>query len=71
MERLNVVGDILNGHATIFINVLLDPLLLQAAEEEFGYGIILTVSFATHAGLQAMRFAEPPPRITAVLGSLV
>jgi hypothetical protein len=34
--------------------VLLDPFFLQAAEEEFGYGVIPAIALAVHAWFETV-----------------
>ena len=51
--------------------MLLDPLLLQAAEERFGNRIVPAVALSTHAGFEVVRAAEASPRATAELRTLI
>src|SRR4051812_14424012 len=56
---------------SILVDLLLDALFLQAAEEGLGHGIGPAVSLAAHTRLQVIRTAESPPRVAAVLRALI
>ena len=71
VEHLDVIMDIGMGDVARFIDSLLDPFFLQAAEEGFRHRVIPAVPAPAHAGLQAMLAAEAPPGVAAVLRSLV
>jgi len=71
VELVDVVCDISGGGFPVMVDVLLDPLLLEAAEEGFGDSVVPAIASATHARFQMIRFTEPPPRVTTVLGSLI
>ena len=51
--------------------MLIDALLLQAAEEGLGSGIVPAVALETHARHQMICATEARPRVTAVLDALV
>ena len=71
VERFDVVGDVLRSGLSVFVNVLLDPFLLETSEERFSNSIVPTVSAATHAGFEMVGFAEPSPSVAAILRSLI
>jgi len=71
VERLDVVGHISERVLAIPVDVLLDPLLLQAAEEGFRNRIVPTVAFTAHAQLKMIGATEASPGIAAVLGTLI
>ena len=58
VEHLDVIEDIRFGHITSFIDPFLDVLLLQAAEEGFGYSVVPAITPSTHARFQIVGFAE-------------
>src|SRR5262245_27116711 len=60
-----------NRQLSVLVDLVLDPLLLQAAEEGLGDGIIPAVALPAQTRLEAIRATEPAPRVTAVLGALV
>ena len=39
VERIDVVGDVFRRQLAVVVDVLLDPLFLQAAKERFGDGV--------------------------------
>ncbi len=71
VEHLDVVVDLSPRDLPGCVDVLLDPLLLQAAKKGFRHGIIPAVATSAHTGLQMMRMAEAPPRIAAKLRALI
>lgn len=71
VELFDVFGDVLRSRLSIFVNVLLDPFFLEAAEKRFGNSIVPAISSAAHAGLKMMGFAEPPPGVAPVLRALI
>ena len=71
IEGINVVGHILRCQLAILIDLLLNPLLLQAAEEGLRDRIIPAVALPTHARLEAIGPAEAPPRIASILRALI
>lgn len=71
VERFDVVRDIRPRDLPVLVDALPDPLLLQAPEEGLGNRIVPAVSPSTHAGLQTMASAKPPPVIAAVLRALI
>lgn len=52
VEGLNVVRNILRCERAVFVDVLFDEFLLQAAEKRFRHGVVPTVASATHAGFK-------------------
>jgi hypothetical protein len=71
VERVDVIGDVLDRGVSVFVNVFLDPLFLETAEEGFSYRVIPTIASAAHAGLKMVRFAITSPGIVTVLRALV
>jgi hypothetical protein len=67
VEGGHVIIDLGLGDLTDRVDVILDPLLLQAAKKGFGHRIISAVTTSAHTGLKMMRPAEAPPRIAAKL----
>lgn len=51
VERLDIVGHVSDRKCPGLIDLLLDPLLLQAAEELLGHGIVPAIHFTAHARL--------------------
>ena len=71
VEGVDIVCYVDDGEIAILVDALLDSLLLQTAEERFGYGVVPTVALATHARFEAIGFAEALPGIASVLRALV
>jgi hypothetical protein len=59
------------GEVAGIVDLLLDQLLLEAAEKGLRDGVVPTIAFAAHARLKVIRPAEAPPRVAAVLAALV
>ena len=71
VERLDVFGDIFGRSVSIVVDVLLDSLLLQTAEEGLRHRVVPAVPSTAHAGLEMIGLAEPAPRVTSVLRALI
>lgn len=71
VERLDVVGNVSGCQIPVLVDQLLDALLLEAAEERPGNGIVPTVPSSTHAGLEPIGAAEAAPFVAAILTPLV
>ena len=71
VESVNVVGDIGLCQFSVPVDLLLDSLFLQAAEEGLDDGIVPAVAFAAHARLEAVRPAESAPGVAPELGALI
>jgi len=71
VEAINVISYLGDRQRSILVDLLLDSLLFQAAEEGFGDGIVPAVAFPAHTRLEAIRPTESPPGVAAVLGSLI
>jgi hypothetical protein len=56
----DIVQYILLGFITSLVVSPLYPLLLQAAEEAFSYGIIPTIPFSAHAAIETMSVKQLP-----------
>lgn len=54
VEAVNVVRHIGFRQFTILVNLFLDSLLLQAAEEGLRDGVVPAVAFAAHARFQVI-----------------
>jgi hypothetical protein len=61
VERLDVFCDLATGDRAILVDLLLDVLLLQTAEEGFSDGIVPTVSSTAHAWDHLKTDPGPPP----------
>ena len=71
VEGIGVIGHLGNRQLSVLVDLFLDSLFLQAAEEGLGDGIVPAVAFAAHTRLQVIRAAESPPRVAAVLRALI
>ena len=71
VEGIDVVGQGSDRQLSVLVELFLDALFLQAAEERLGDGIIPAVAFAAHTRLEVIRAAESPPCVAAVLGALI
>jgi hypothetical protein len=69
VERVDVGSDLRDRQFSVLVDLLLDSLLLQAAEERFGDGVVPAVALSAHAGLEMIRPAEAAPRIAPELGA--
>ena len=58
VERLDVFRDRGVGDRAILVDLFLDVLLLQAAEEGLSDGVIPAIASTTHAGNQSIGSAE-------------
>jgi len=52
-------------------SLLLDPFLLEAAEEGLRHRVVPAVALPAHARIEAVRATEAPPRVAAELCALV
>src|SRR5215472_17614259 len=71
VEGLDVGRDVHGREIASLVDVLLDSLLLQAAEEGLCHRVVQAVAFSAHAWLQSVGFAEALPRVASVLRPLV
>jgi hypothetical protein len=71
VEPIDVVAHLVQGQRSVLVDLLLDPFLLQAAEERLRDGIVPTIAFSAHARLQVMGPTETPPGIAAELRPLI
>src|SRR5882672_9853254 len=71
VERVDVSSYVGQSELAGLVDVFLDPLLLQAAEERLRHGVVPAVPLPTHARLQAISPTEAPPGIASVLGALI
>jgi len=54
----------------MFVDLLLDALLRQTAEEGLDHRVVPAVARAAHTGFEAVRAAAVPPRVATRLGAL-
>ena len=71
VEGIDVVSHVGDRQLPVPIDLFLDPLFLQAAEKGLGDGIVPAVGFPAHTRLKAIRAAESPPRVAAILSALI
>jgi hypothetical protein len=71
VERFDVVRDIGPRDLSVLVDSLLDPFLLQAAEERLCNRIVPAVAPSPHAGLKMIGSAKAPPVVASVLQALV
>jgi len=71
IESIDVLGHVGRCELSVLVDLFLDSLLLQAAEEGLDDRIIPAVAFPTHTRLEAIRAAESSPRVAAKLSALV
>ena len=71
VEPLDVLGDVRGRYLPTGVDALLDPLLLQAAEEGLSDRVVPAVGTSAHAWLKVVVFAETSPCITSVLRALI
>ena len=71
VERIDVFGDLGSSNVPVLVDLLLDGLLLQTAEEGLGNGIVPAVAPSAHARDQFVGAAGALPVIASVLRSLI
>jgi hypothetical protein len=71
VEAINIFPDLDDGRVSTGVDALLDPLLLEAAEEGFRDRIVPAIASPAHAWFETVGLAEAPPRVAAVLSSLI
>jgi hypothetical protein len=71
VERFDVIGDVIGSGLAVLIDMLLDPFLLETAEERLGNRVAPAVSTTAHAGFKMVGFAKPPPDVAPVLHALI
>ena len=71
VESIDVVGHVGNRELPVLVDLFLDPLLLQAAEEGLGDGVVPAIALPAHTRFKMVRTAESAPRIAAKLGALI
>src|SRR6185369_14561561 len=54
VEGIDVGGDIGDRQVSVLVDLLLDPLLLEAPEEGLGDGVVPAVTLPAHARLEMM-----------------
>src|SRR5471030_2712730 len=52
VERLDVVGHLGDRQLSVLVNLFLDPLFFQTAEERFGHGMVPAVVLPAHTRLK-------------------
>ncbi len=68
VEGINVVGHVRDRELSVLVDLLFDSLLLQAAEERLGDGIVPAVALPAHTRLETIRTAESTPGVAARTG---
>src|SRR5262249_17339713 len=68
---VDVIGHVGRRQFSILVDLILDSLLFQTAEEGLGDRVVSAVGFTAHVRLQLIGVAEPPPRVAAVLRPLI
>src|SRR5579872_4694544 len=71
VEALDVISHFGDRQRSILVDLFLDSLFLQAAEERLGHSIVPAVAFVAHTRLEVIRAVESPPCVAAELGSLI
>ena len=71
VDVIDVVGHTVQRQLSVLVDLLLDPFLLQTAEEGLRDGIDPTIPLPAHTRLQMIRATEASPRVTAVLRTLI
>lgn len=71
IEGLDVLVAIGYSHRSRDVDVLLDSLLLSAAEKGVSYRVVPVVTPSTHAGFEMMGPAKAPPCIAVKLRPLI
>src|SRR5687768_17225379 len=71
VEVVDVARYIRDREFSVPVDVLLDTLLLQAAEEGFGNRVVPAIALPAHARLESIGMAEATPGVASVLSSLV
>src|ERR1700689_5713852 len=71
VEPLDVLGDRDTGDRAVLVDLFLDVLFLQAAEEGLSDGNVPAVASAAHAGYQPIGLVEASPVVASVLGPLI
>ncbi len=71
VEGFDVVGHIGACEVSVLVDLLLDALFLEAAEERLGDGVVPAISLSAHAGFQVMGAAETTPGVATKLSALV
>lgn len=71
VERLDVVGHVRDREFAVLVDLFFDSLLLQAAEERLGDGVVPAIALPAHTRFEMSRTAESSPRVAAELGSLI
>jgi hypothetical protein len=71
VEGIDVIRHVGDRQVPVSVDLFLDPLFLQAAEKGFGDGIVPAVGFPAHTRREAIRAAESPPRVAAILRALI
>ena len=65
------MSNVRDSQLPILVDLFLNSLLFQTAEERFGDGIVPAVALPAHARLEVIGAAEPAPRVAAVLRALI
>ena len=71
VERIDVFSYLGAGDRAILVDLLLDVLLLEAAEKRLSDGVIPAIASTAHAGDQPIGSTEALPVIAPVLRPLI
>jgi len=71
VKAIDVVGQVGDRQLPVLVDLFLDPLFLQAAEERLGDRIVPAIALPAHTRLEVIRAAESAPRVAAVLRALI
>jgi hypothetical protein len=71
VEGIYVVSHVGDRELSVFVDLLLDSFLLEAAEEGLGNGVVPAIALSAHTRFEMIRPAESAPRVTAELSALI
>ena len=66
VEGIDVVGHVRDRELSVLVDLLLDSLFLQAAEEGLGDSVVPAVALPAHTRFETIRTAESAPRVAVV-----
>jgi len=69
VEGIDVVSHLGDRELSVFVDLLLDSLLLEAAEEGLGDGVVPAIALPAHTWFEMIRTTEAAPRGAAELGA--
>jgi hypothetical protein len=71
VEGIDVVSYFGDRELSVLVDLLFDSLLLEAAEEGLGDGVVPAIALSTHTRFQMVRPTESAPRVAAELRALI